>query len=107
MPQCLSCKAESPEGNHFCGVCGAAVRSGSQVPTVAMPRKPTSSGVSDEGRFPAGTVLGERYRILGLLGRGGMGEVYRAFDLKLDQTVALKFLPAATARDSRDRKSVV
>jgi len=42
--------------------------------------------------FTAGQVLGDRYEILEMLGRGGMGEVWRAFDLKLRVEVGLKAL---------------
>ncbi len=50
-------------------------------------------------RFAAGEALADRYRIVDLLGRGSMGEVYSADDLKLLQRVALKFLPQAAAED--------
>ncbi|HJW98835.1 MAG TPA: protein kinase, partial [Terriglobales bacterium] len=53
-----------------------------------------------DGRFVPGTLLAGRYRVIALLGRGGMGEVYRADDLTLAQPVALKFLPETSSHDS-------
>ena len=51
-----------------------------------------------DARFAPGRIFASRFRIVSLLGRGGMGEVYRADDLRLGQIVALKLMAEAMAR---------
>ena len=58
--------------------------------------------VSEHGRFLPGTQITDRYRIVSLAGRGGMGEVYRADDLQIGEPVALKF-PLWDFRDDQQQ----
>jgi len=69
------------------------------VPTRGPAGRPGDRTPTPSHGFAPGSVIAGRYRLVALLGRGGMGEVYRADDLTLDQPVALKFLPANVAAD--------
>ncbi|HEX9734441.1 MAG TPA: tetratricopeptide repeat protein [Thermoanaerobaculia bacterium] len=73
---------------------------GAAPPGAAPAEAPPASWTGEERILAPGTVVAGRYRVLGVLGVGGMGVVYRAYDEMLDLELALKVLRPEIARNA-------
>ena len=104
MTNCPACSLDLDDSATRCSRCGAPLNDAvTQTAAEIEPERPLSEfGPLGDARFAPGRIFASRYRIVSLLGRGGMGEVYRAEDLKLGQPVALKLMAFQSPRRRDD-----
>jgi serine/threonine protein kinase len=100
--QCPRCQAEIGDDSRFCSKCGTPIHASdeafiSQTRTILKPME----------ELRPGTELADKYRIEDVVGRGGMGIVYKAEDTKLKRHVALKFLPPELIQDEEAKERFI
>jgi serine/threonine protein kinase/Tfp pilus assembly protein PilF len=91
--KCPKCQTDQPDTQRFCGECGT------QLISPERPSTGTATLGAPAKKLSLGSVFAGRYQIIEELGKGGMGKLYRALDLRLQEEVALKIIKPEIASD--------
>ncbi len=100
--ECPSCHSDNPEDSRFCSRCGTKLQG--SIPEAFS--KTITIGPAVKG-LEKNALFANKYRVIGEIGRGGMGVVLKAEDTKLKRPVALKLLPADLSRSAEARERFV
>jgi len=90
--KCPQCQSDNPNSTRFCSNCG----------TTLHPQKESAATKTLQAplrELARGSLFANRYEIIDMLGRGGMGTVYRVFDNKIMEDVAIKILKPEIASE--------
>ena len=94
--KCPRCQYDNPSETNFCGKCGwqlSAAGKGAFLQTETL--------IAPLFELERGSTFAGRYEVIEELGKGGMGRVYKVFDKKIKESVALKLLKPEIATDER------
>ena len=92
--ECPKCHSENPETKQFCADCGTQL-----TPSKAIHPEVTETLQTPIKELTTGSTFAGRYQIIEVLGEGGMGKIYKAFDREVNVRVALKLIKPEIAAD--------
>jgi serine/threonine-protein kinase len=92
--KCPKCNTDNPDTLKFCGECGTQI-----IPLEEAPVTETLETPKEE--LTTGSTFAGRYQIIEELGKGGMGNVYKAIDKEINTKVALKLIKPEVAADKK------
>jgi serine/threonine protein kinase/Tfp pilus assembly protein PilF len=91
---CPNCNTKNTSDSQFCKLCAAALPGADEIHFTKTLERPAD-------RLIPGSVFVGRYRIIEELGKGGMGRVYKAVDIQIKETVAVKLIRSEIAEDEK------
>jgi len=92
---CPKCRFDNPEDTVYCGKCATPLKSSEDIP------EPTKTIETPKEELTTGSTFAGRYQIIEELGKGGMGKVYKANDIKIKEKIALKLIKPEIAKDKK------